>query len=53
MENNKIHERVLEIKSQIETASPEQQVKMINELINLTAQLEQSLSEEKITINEN
>jgi hypothetical protein len=52
MEPNKIHERVLEIQNQIENVSPEQQTVMINELLDLASQIEQSLSEIKIDTDE-
>ena len=52
MEPNKIHERVLEIQSQIQNVSPEQQTSMLNELLNLASQIEQSLSELKIELDE-
>jgi hypothetical protein len=52
MEPNKIHERVLEIQSQIQNVSPEQQTAMLNELLNLASQIEQSLSELKIELDE-
>ena len=52
MEPNKIHERVLEIQNQIQNVSPEQQTSMLNELLNLASQIEQSLSELKIELDE-
>jgi hypothetical protein len=52
MEPNKIHERVLEIQKQIQNVSPEQQTDMLNELLNLASQIEQSLSEIKIDTDE-
>jgi hypothetical protein len=41
---DKVYERVLEMQKNIETASPEEQVKMMNELLEVAAQIEQSLS---------
>jgi uncharacterized coiled-coil protein SlyX len=41
---DKVYERVLEMQKNIETASPEEQVKMINELLDVASQIEQSLS---------
>jgi hypothetical protein len=41
---DKIYERVLEMQKNIETASPEEQVKMMNELLDVASQIEQSLS---------
>jgi hypothetical protein len=52
MEPNKIHERVLEIQNQIENVPPEKQTEMLNELLNLASQIEQSLSEIKIDTDE-
>jgi hypothetical protein len=50
METDKIHKRVLEIQDQIQTSSPEQQSKMLNELIDMVSQIEQSLSNVKIDL---
>ena len=52
MEPNKIHERVLEIQSQIENVPPEKQTEMLNELLDLASQIEQSLMDIKIKIDE-
>jgi hypothetical protein len=52
MEPNKINERVLEIQRQIQSVSPEQQISMLNELLELASKVEQSLSEIKIETNE-
>jgi len=52
MNQDKIHERVLEIQKTMETSTPEQQSEMIGELLELVAKIEQSLSEIKININE-
>jgi len=52
MEPNKIHERVLEIQSQIENVSPEKQTEMLNELLDLASQIEQSLMDIKVKIDE-
>jgi hypothetical protein len=41
---DKVYERVLEMQKNIETASPEEQVKMMNELLEVASQIEQSLS---------
>ena len=41
---DKVYERVLEMQKNIETASPEEQIKMMNELLEVAAQIEQSLS---------
>jgi hypothetical protein len=41
---DKVYERVLEMQKNIETASPEEQVKMMNELLDVASQIEQSLS---------
>ncbi len=47
-----MHERVLEIQKNIEGASPDQQSKMMGELLNMVSQIEQSLAEIKIDIDE-
>ena len=47
-----MHERVLEIQKNIETASPDQQAQMMSELLNMVSQIEQSLAEIKIDIDE-
>jgi hypothetical protein len=53
MENlDKIHERVLEIQKNIEISSTEDKSSMLNELFNMVSQLEQSLAEIKLDINE-
>jgi hypothetical protein len=52
MENDKIHERVLEIQKSIETASPQQQGLMLGELLEIVSQIEQSLAEVKLDISE-
>ena len=52
MDPNKMHERVLEIQKNIETASPDQQAQMMSELLNMVSQIEQSLAEIKIDIDE-
>jgi predicted transcriptional regulator len=44
---DKIHERVLEIQKNIETSNKQQQGLMMNELINVISQIEQSLAEVK------
>ena len=50
METDKIHERVLEIQKNLETAPLEKQTEMIGELLNMVSQIEQSLAEIKIDI---
>lgn len=52
MEIDKMHERVLDIQKTIENSTPEQQTKMLNELLELASKIEQSLSTIKIDINE-
>ena len=48
MDPNKLHERVLEIQKNIETANAEDQAAMLSELINITSKIEQSLTEIQI-----
>jgi hypothetical protein len=50
MDPNKMHERVLEIQKNIQTASPEQQKEMLDEIINVVSQIEKSLSEIQIDV---
>jgi hypothetical protein len=50
MEIDKIHQRVLDIQGNIQNVVPEQQTVMLNELLELASQIEQSLSEIKIDI---
>ena len=50
MEIDKIHQRVLDIQGNIQNVAPEQQTAMLNELLELASQIEQSLSEIKIDI---
>jgi hypothetical protein len=52
METDKIHERVIEIQNNIQISSPEQQTAMIGELLNMVSQIEQSLAEIKIDIDD-
>ena len=52
METDKIHERVIEIQNNIQTSSPDQQTAMMTELINMVSQIEQSLAEIKIDIDD-
>ena len=52
MENDKIHQRVLDIQNNIQNVNPEQQTVMLNELLELASQIEQSLAEMKINIDE-
>jgi hypothetical protein len=53
MNPDKMHERILEIQSQIENVSPEKQTEMLNELLDLASQIEQSLMDIKVKIDEN
>jgi hypothetical protein len=53
MNPDKMHERILEIQSQIENAPPEKQTEMLNELLDLASQIEQSLMDIKVKIDEN
>ena len=48
MEIDKIHERVLEIQKNIESANQEDQTKMLSELLGIASKIEQSLAELKI-----
>jgi hypothetical protein len=41
---DKVYERVLEMQKNIETASPEEQIKMMNELLDVASQIEFSLN---------
>ena len=50
METDKIYERVLEIQKNIEVAPPEKQTEMISELLSMVSQIEQSLSDIKIEV---
>jgi len=52
MEPNKMHERVLEIQKNIVAATPEQQTEMLGELLEIASKVEQSLSEIKISLDE-
>ena len=53
MENlDKIHERVLEMQKNIEVSSAEEKSSMLTELFSMVSQLEQSLAEIKLDINE-
>jgi hypothetical protein len=53
MENlDKIHDRVSEMQKNIEISSPKEQVAMLGELFKIASQLEQSLAEIKLNINE-
>jgi hypothetical protein len=52
METDKIHQRVLEIQKNIETADTQQQGLMLGELLEIVSQIEQSLAEVKLDINE-
>jgi hypothetical protein len=52
METDKMHERMLEIQKNIQSSdiSPEKQSEMLNELLGMVSQIEQSLSSIKINI---
>jgi hypothetical protein len=52
METDKMHERMLEIQKNIQSSDtpPEKQSEMLNELIGMVSQIEQSLSNIKIDI---
>ena len=52
MEIDKIHERVLEIQKNIEISPTEDKSFMLSELFSMASQLEQSLAEIKLDINE-
>ena len=52
METDNIYERVLEIQKNIEKSSPQEQATMLSELFNVVSQIEQSLAEIKLDINE-
>lgn len=52
METDKIHERVLEIQKSIESTTPQEQKAMLSELFDMVSQIEQSLAEIKLDINE-
>ena len=49
---DKIHDRVLEIQKNIEISSTEDKSSMLSELFSMVSQLEQSLAEIKLDINE-
>jgi hypothetical protein len=50
MENDKIYQRVLDIQNNIQNSNPEQQTLMLSELLEIASQIEQSLAELKIDI---
>jgi hypothetical protein len=50
MDPNKMHERVLEIQKNIETSNPEEQTKMLSELLDIASRIEQSLADIKIDV---
>ena len=52
METDKIYERVLEIQKSIESTTPQEQKVMLSELFDMVSQIEQSLAEIKLDINE-
>jgi len=45
-----MHERVLEIQKNIETSNPEEQTKMLSELLDIASRIEQSLADIKIDV---
>jgi predicted transcriptional regulator len=49
---DKIHDRVLEMQKNMENTSPKEQTAMLGELFKIVSQLEQSLAEIKLDINE-
>ena len=49
---DKIHERVLEIQKNLEKPTTNQLPLMLSELLEIASQIEQSLSEVKLNINE-
>jgi hypothetical protein len=49
---DKIHDRVLEMQKNMENKSPKEQIAMLGELFKIASQLEQSLAEIKLDINE-
>jgi len=51
MDPNKMHERVLEIQKNIEVSTPEEQTRMLSELLDIASKIEQSLAEVKIEDN--
>ena len=50
MDPNKMHERVLEIQKNIEASKPEEQTKMLSELLDIASRIEQSLADIKIDV---
>jgi hypothetical protein len=52
MDPNKMHERVIEIQRNMETANAEEQTSMLSELLEIASKIEQSISEIKIETNE-
>lgn len=50
MDHNKIHQRVLEIQNNLDSSPDENKVEMLNELLGMVSQIEQSLAELKIDI---
>jgi predicted transcriptional regulator len=49
---DKMHERVLEMQKNMEILPPKEQTAMLGELFKIVSQLEQSLAEIKLDINE-
>ena len=52
METDKIYELVVEIQKSIESTTPQEQKAMLSELFDMVSQIEQSLAEIKLDINE-
>lgn len=52
MDPNKIHERVLEIQSQIQNVPEDKQIELINELLDIAVQAEEALNDLKLENNE-
>lgn len=50
MNHDKVYKRVLEIQDNLELSSDEVKVEMLNELLGMVSQIEQSLAEIKIDI---
>jgi hypothetical protein len=50
MNPDKIHKRVLEIQDNLDSTPDENKIEMLNELLSMVSQIEQSLSEVKIDI---
>jgi hypothetical protein len=50
MNYDKIHKRVIEIQDNLDSSPDENKVEMLNELLGMVSQIEQSLAELKIDI---